>query len=166
MILTTHAITGAALASLTPNEPLVGFSVGFLSHFLLDTIPHWDYYYTFASLKKDKNNPMNDDMLINKDFVKDILKVGLDATVGLLLAYLIFGFYMKYSILIISCGAIGAMMPDGLTFIHMKWRHEPLTSLQRFHNWVHSKIILNDKPVIGILSQIILICIVVWWAKI
>lgn len=136
MILTNHAITGAMLATLTPNQPLLGFTAGFLSHFVLDAIPHWDY--SLDSFKKDNNNPMNNDIVINKYFVKDILKIGLDGAIGLSFAYLIFCFYMKYSVLTILSGAIGAMIPDALQFAYMKCRREPLVSLQKFHLWVHA----------------------------
>jgi hypothetical protein len=43
MILTTHAVVGAALASFVPEHPAVAFVVGFGSHFILDAIPHVDY---------------------------------------------------------------------------------------------------------------------------
>jgi hypothetical protein len=35
MILTTHAITGAAVASVFPNNPALGFVAGFASHFFV-----------------------------------------------------------------------------------------------------------------------------------
>jgi hypothetical protein len=38
MILTTHAIVGAALASFMPSHPAAAFVVGFASHFALDAI--------------------------------------------------------------------------------------------------------------------------------
>lgn len=136
MILTNHAITGAMLATLTPNQPLLGFTAGFLSHFVLDAIPHWDY--SLDSLKKDDKNPMNNDMAINRDFVKDLFKIGLDGIIGLAFAYLILCFYMKFSVLSILSGAIGAMAPDALQFAYMKCRFEPLVSLQRFHIWIHA----------------------------
>lgn len=137
MVLTPHAITGAALASLTPENPLAGFALGFLSHFVLDAIPHWDY--DLSSMKKDENNPMNNDMAINKAFLLDISKIGFDAMLGILISYLIFCFYMKYSVFVIMCGAVGGIMPDALQFVYMKWRHEPLISLQRFHLWIHAE---------------------------
>jgi hypothetical protein len=43
MILTTHAIVGAARASFMPSHPAAAFVVGFASHFALDAIPHVDY---------------------------------------------------------------------------------------------------------------------------
>ena len=43
MILTTHAVVGAALASFVPSHPAAAFVLGFGSHFNLDAIPHVDY---------------------------------------------------------------------------------------------------------------------------
>jgi hypothetical protein len=43
MILTTHAVVGAALATFLPSHPVIAFAVGFASHFVLDAIPHVDY---------------------------------------------------------------------------------------------------------------------------
>lgn len=136
MTLTAHAITGAALASLVPDQPLVGFVIGFASHFVLDAIPHWDY--KLNSKKEDSNNHMNDDMVINKDFLKDILKISFDGILGLLLSLIVFNFYFKFPTLVVLSGVIGAMMPDALQFVYMKWRHEPLISLQKFHLWIHA----------------------------
>lgn len=134
MVLTAHTITGVALASMVPDKPLVGFAVGFLSHFVLDAMPHWDY--TLKSLVEDRHNPMNKDMVIGKEFFIDLLKISFDAIFGLLMSYLVFGLYLKYSFLVILCGAVGAMMPDALQFVYMKLRHEPFISLQRLHVFV------------------------------
>ena len=53
MTLTTHAIVGATVATLTPN-PILGFVLGFGSHYVLDALPHWSY--PIHSLEKDKKN--------------------------------------------------------------------------------------------------------------
>jgi len=39
MILSTHAIVGAAIASFLPSHPTTAFVLGFASHFVLDAIP-------------------------------------------------------------------------------------------------------------------------------
>jgi hypothetical protein len=47
MILSTHAVVGAALASFVPSHPFAAFMIGFASHFALDTIRrpfHWRSY--------------------------------------------------------------------------------------------------------------------------
>ena len=135
MILTAHAVTGVALASLVPNKPLIGFTLGFISHFVLDSLPHSDY--KLLSKVSDINNPLNSDMILDERFLVDIVKICLDGLMGLLIGYLIFGLYLKYSFFIILCGATGGMMPDALQFVYMKWKREPLVGLQKLHIWVH-----------------------------
>jgi hypothetical protein len=158
MTLTTHAITGAALATLTLNYPLAGFALGFISHFILDAIPHWDY--PLRSMKKDTENQMNNNMTLNKDFLVDLMRIGSDALLGIVAAWVLFGIFHHVSLLVVMCGAIGAMTPDALQFVYMKWPHEPLVSLQKFHLYMHAKKDLNDKPFMGIVSQ--LACILIF----
>jgi len=49
MILSTHFITGAAVAGFTENPVLV-IAIPFVLHLLLDLIPHWEY------IEKDLDN--------------------------------------------------------------------------------------------------------------
>lgn len=154
----THAITGATLATLIPSNPVLGFAIGFGSHFILDSIPHWDY--SLKSSRRDKQKPLNSDLVISKDSFEDLIKVGLDGLLGLTLALLLLGVIRHQSILIILCGAIGGMTPDFLQFIYFKWRREPLVSLQKFHIWMHAKSDLKNKPVLGIFYQVVVITIV------
>jgi len=158
MILTTHAVTGATLATLMPSNPILGFAIGFGSHFVLDSIPHWDY--SLKSSKRDKEKPLNSDLVINKDFFKDLIKIGIDGLLGLTLSLLLLGVLRHQSILVILCGAIGGMMPDFLQFVYFKWRHEPLVSLQKFHIWMHAKRNLKNKPVLGIFYQAVVVAAV------
>jgi len=76
MVLATHAITGGAVATLTPGNPALGFLLGLLSHFLLDSIPHWDY--RLASKKEDEDNPLETSMDMGKDFIRDLFVMGID----------------------------------------------------------------------------------------
>ena len=159
MTLTTHAIVGATLATLIPNYPILGFAVGFGSHFILDAIPHWEY--SLNSMKRDEKNPMNDDITIDKTFYKDLLKIGIDGMLGLVLSFVLLGILRNYSFWIIFMGVAGGMAPDALQFFYFKWRHEPLKTLQQFHLWIHSKIDLGNTPIVGVLSQILIICLIV-----
>ena len=164
MTLTAHAIVGAAIASAVPTHPVVTFSLGFCSHFFLDAIPHWDYHLN--SLSENKNNPMDSDMKIGKSFLFDLCKIGLDFLFGFVLVFLFFGALGNFSLNVtLFFGALGAVLPDALQFLYFKWRR-PLFVLQKFHLWIHSKIELKDRPVLGILSQIILIAFVVFLQKI
>jgi len=160
MILTTHAITGATLASLMPNHPVLGFVAGFTSHFLLDAIPHWDY--PISSMKTDQDNPLNNSMVVNKYFYIDLIKFGIDGLLGLFLSFVLFGVIHQSSPFIIFIGAIGGMAPDVLQFFYWKWKCKLLESLQKFHLSIHSKIELNNQPIFGILLQIVFIYLIVF----
>lgn len=157
MILTTHAITGATLATLTPHNPVLAFIIGFVSHFLLDAIPHLDY--TLKSVHINKGDPMSKDITLNKIFRRDLIKVGLDGISGLILTFILFKLFLgnNYSIFVIFVGAIAAMLPDALQFMYCKWKHEPLITLQRFHVFMHSEKKMGDKPLLGILSQVLVV---------
>jgi hypothetical protein len=138
----------------------LGFAVGFASHFVLDAIPHWDY--TLVSQKKNGGDRLNDDIPLDKNFVRDLFVIGLDGVVGLSFAYLYFVVYLNYSAFVILCGVVGASLPDILQFVQMKYRHEPFNSLRRFHLWIQTWKSLDNKPVWGILSQMAVIALVVW----
>ena len=132
MTLTSHAIVGAALASAVPTHPLVAFSLGFCSHFLLDAIPHWDYHLN--SMQEDKENPLASDMKIGKSFLFDLCKIGLDFLLGFVLAFLFFGRSGNAPAnLTLLCGGLGAVLPDFLHFVYFKWKHEPFRSIEKFH---------------------------------
>ncbi|HYC83020.1 MAG TPA: hypothetical protein VEB60_00520 [Candidatus Paceibacterota bacterium] len=156
MTLATHAVIGATVASAFPVSPLFGFLAGFMSHFVLDSIPHWDYH--LASSRKDEKNPLNNDLVMGRAFVSDLLKIGCDFALGfaLVFAALKFGHLEDYW-LSLYAGACGGVLPDFLQFAYMKLRREPLISLQRFHGWIHADLRLNDRPFVGILSQVLVI---------
>jgi hypothetical protein len=160
MTLTAHAVVGAAIASSIPNHPILGFTLAFASHFILDAIPHWDY--PLSSRKTDNVNSLDDDMTIDKSFFVDLLKIGADMSCGIVLALLLFTLHGPHLFLIPMIGALGAVLPDALQFAYFKWRHQPLVSLQRFHIWIHAEQDFNDKPFIGIPFQIAIIILIVF----
>src|SRR3989344_6041507 len=133
MILATHAIAGAALAATMPDQPILAFIAGAASHFLLDAIPHWDY--ELRSSRKDEKNPLNNDIMIGRDFWFDLIKLGTDALVGLVLSWLFFQSFFtgQLGLLTFTAGAAGGLLPDALQFAYFKLRSPWLTALQRFH---------------------------------
>jgi len=157
MILTTHAIVGAAAGRLVFN-PLLSFIMGFISHFLIDAVPHWSY--PLASLSRDKKNLLKNDMIINRHFIKDLIFIAVDFCSGIILA--IFIFQGRIGFINISLpllfGALGGILPDILQFAYFKIRREPLIALQKLHIRFHLNHV-EDIPALpyGILSQIIVI---------
>jgi hypothetical protein len=87
MILSTHAIVGAALASFLPAHPIGAFVIGFGSHFVLDAIPHWDYPIRSRSVDPRIGAPAVFDNALRLD----ALTIGSDAFFGIVIALLLFG---------------------------------------------------------------------------
>jgi hypothetical protein len=74
MILTTHAVVGAALASFVPSHPAVAFVLGFGSHFILDAIPHVDYPIGSRSVNPKFGAPM----AFDRALLQDVVTIGSD----------------------------------------------------------------------------------------
>jgi len=161
MTLGTHAVVGASVASLVPGSPVLAFILGFVSHFLLDAIPHWDY--KLHSLERKNGDKMQSDMHFNRAFLFDLMHISFDALLGLLIAFIAFRGSPAFPYIILI-GATGAMLPDALQFVYFKWKREPLRSLQRFHGWVHAKGRVHD-PFLGIMFQIIVVIVAISFAS-
>lgn len=144
MTLATHAVVGIAVASLLPRHPLLGFIAAFISHFIVDAIPHG--HYRLSSRKRNLKNPLEDDMIIGRDFIFDLAKIGFDALTGLAIsAIFIAGWQNWMFIPTLSAGTVGGVLPDALQFAYWKIRREPLVALQKFHIWMHAKKCFDGK---------------------
>jgi hypothetical protein len=146
MILTTHAIVGAALASFLPSHPAAAFAVGFASHFALDAIPHVDYPIKSRSVNPKIGAPM----AFDRALLQDAVTIGSDGLFGILVALFLFGSSANFWAILM--GAIGAMLPDPLQFVYTRLPHEPLRTLQRFHLWAHTKKRMSG-VILGVGSQ-------------
>ena len=121
MILTPHLLLGAAIASRISN-PFLALPLAFLSHFLLDVLPHDDY-----SIENIKEKHWD------KAFF-DFLKVFGDIAFGFLLLYLFSG---KEAI--IFAGALAAIVPDGITLVSIIFPKNKLAALhQKAHMAVNT----------------------------
>jgi hypothetical protein len=151
MILSTHALVGAALANMFPAHPAAAFAVGFASHFALDAIPHADYAIRSASLDPKIGAPLRFDRAL----LQDTVTIGADGLLGILLAFVFFASTEnQWAILL---GAFGAMLPDAFQFLHLRFRCEPLRTLQRFHRWAHTDADIKERIVLAVASQVLLV---------
>jgi len=160
MTLTTHAVIGSAIASIIPLHPVIGFCAGFLSHFLLDSIPHWDYPLRSESINPSKGGTLTFD----KDVIIDLSRIGFD--IGLGIAFSIAFFISDTPLFLILVGSCSGILPDALQFVYSRYPKSFLRCLQAFHLWMHAKTNLNNRPVIGLASQAFLIAIVVLLVRI
>ena len=164
MILAAHAIAGAALGRWSQN-PAVSFALGFMSHFVLDAIPHSQYKLNSRIYDE---NPMKEDMALNKDFVGDIFLLGFDCFIGLSLSILLFqgrvGLDGPSSPILF--GSLGGVLPDALQFLFWKFRKWPLTTIQKFHSWVHAEKEFDYNSKTGFLLQVAIVAAIVLASKI
>lgn len=158
MVLSTHAVAGAALAQLIPSNPALGFGLAVASHFLLDMIPHWDY--SLSSLGQSVGgSELNKKIKSGPALIADFLKTGADGFLGLILAFLIFYPQSGSAVFALVIGVIGGVLPDFLQFIFYRYKPFWLRPVQYFHLWVHAKSNLNHRPVPGVLSQVLIMVI-------
>jgi hypothetical protein len=151
----THAVAGAAVASLVPQYPVLAFCAAFASHFLLDAIPHKDYAIASASINPQIGAPIKYD----RAFMRDVVFIGGDALAGLGLSFLVFSPSAPF--LLIGFGAFAGILPDPLQFVYTRLRYEPLISLQRFHRWIHTKQRMKNSLLLGIVSQALLLLVII-----
>ncbi len=173
MTLATHAIVGAAAAQLFPTHPIIAFSAGFVSHFLLDMIPHWDYKIlsTYANpdsaMQENKYSPgASQRHSIDRLFIYDLIRTGLDTTLGFIVVGIMFFLGVFVTPQIIILGALGGIIPDFLQLVYNRFPYQPVTLLQTIHHRVHAESRpFEDKPVTGILTQIIVVglCLTVFF---
>lgn len=158
MVLSTHAVVGATAASFFPHNPILAFSIAFVSHFCIDPIPHWDY--KLHSMVHDPDDILKTDMLLGKNFIFDLIKIATDALLGLLVSLVLF-LYVTHStnLMTILIGVIAGILPDPLQFLYWKTRSKILLPLQKFHTWIHGRS-LEIHPSLGATLQVVIISLV------
>jgi hypothetical protein len=97
-------------------------------------------------------------MTFDKALRQDAVTIGSDALFVITAALVLFGFPATFWAALM--GAFGAMLPDPLQFAYAHWRHEPLVTLQRFHQWAHSKRQIKSVA-LGISTQTALVALVI-----
>jgi hypothetical protein len=160
VILVTHAVGGAAASLLFKNHPVAAFAAGFVSHFILDAIPHW--HYQIKSFAKDEHDPIAHKTILFRDprFAMDIIRTGIDFGAGLLIT-LVAVMHSPHDAHIASlmAGAVGGVLPDFLQVLYYALPNSPLKYLQRFHMWIHAKRRFDNEPLIGISSQLAILVV-------
>ena len=134
-----------------PGHPEAAFALGFASHFALDAIPHADYPIRSASLDPKIGAPLRFDRAL----LQDAITIGADGLLGLVFAFVLFASTEnQWAILL---GAFGAMLPDAFQFLYLRFPHEPLRTLQRFHRWAHTRVEIKDRVMLAVASQALVV---------
>jgi len=159
MTLASHIIISGLLGASTHNYFLAA-TVGFLSHYIVDAIPHWDDYLSpdFDSRAKSEGGYF----LKDKFLYKELGKIAIDILIGLSVLSLIFFKTSGFdNIAYTAVGIFFGVLPDPLQLLYLitNWRFlKPNHEVQLYlHTLIH-----KTKPglALGIITQIATIALV------
>ncbi|HJN85179.1 MAG TPA: hypothetical protein QF873_02585 [Patescibacteria group bacterium] len=127
MTITTHATLGAVIGVSTGNI-WIAFFAGFISHFLIDIIPHGD-----RELYEGHKT---------KTAVKRAYRfVTIDALVAIIVLALMFGLSPHQGLnAVIAAGVIGSVLPDLIVGVHEAWNPKKLDLFSKVHFFFHNMI--------------------------
>jgi hypothetical protein len=125
MTLSTHVAIGAAIGVLV-GQPVLGFALGLVSHFLVDMIPHGD-------------TVLADRFFVHKDKMVPMIYTGVDIVLSLLLVALMVAIKPEH----VGNGTLlaavaGSVFPDALVGIAKLWKTNTLLkAYDKFHFYFH-----------------------------
>lgn len=149
MLLSVHATVGAIIGE-NVNTPLLAFVLAFISHFILDIIPHGDEALIKAYRNDFKNKGMK--YLIIFDII----------STAILIPLLFISQKISLSPPVIW-GICGGILPDIMVAIH-EVSHKQFTRTHKVHFWAHNRISTKmawTMPLkLGLLAQIAIIYLI------
>ena len=156
MYLTAHALAGALIGETTGNI-FISFILGFISHFILDAIPHQE---------TGSGEGFFDGLFGREKFSKSSKIFGLilflDLTVLSLSAYFLYSLGAFNNLTPAIAGALGGIMPDFLNGLYFTTKNKCLGYFSNLHHQIHFK---HEKikvsNIAGIASQVIIVILAI-----
>lgn len=146
MYSTVHVAAGAALGSLTTSAPLA-FSIGVLSHFLLDRIPHNDPDFPKGKARRE--------LLVHPAVRQFLLMAAIDLVFAATLMVWVLRALPRFPRPSLIGGALGGILPDAFFALSFIIPHPWFKWYNRFHEHVHFNEEKTPIPLIaGIATQI------------
>ena len=144
MLLSIHATAGALIGQQI-NNPILAFILAFVSHFILDVIPHGDHDW----IDEYKGGQKSKARKIVSIVVIDVL---------VLLALLVSKFYFKSFTpnLPIVAGVVGGVLPDFLVGCH-ELSDKLFKRFYHLHFVVHDLVKFQPSTASGLFMQIIIL---------
>lgn len=167
MILTPHILTGVFVGSKVKN-PLFGAILALISHYILDSLPHWEYKFikNWRHFQKRKLSPSDLEKI--KLSIIGSFKVIIDLSVGFFLISLIFLYFKSFSLknmIFIYIFAFLSIIPDILIFLYwLMPKNYFLKKHYKFHYLIHFPKKKNLKiQKFGFLIELILIIFILFF---
>lgn len=145
MLFTTHAITGATVGLLSGN-PILAFFVGWISHYILDSLPHFDQGSFY--MEKDKGPSWvgakyaEKKKFIGKGEKRDWIILFIDFGVAFIIGLLFLVYIPSSYWLLLILGGFGGILPDVLGASPFwgerfkdSWIGRPMHAVHHFLHW-------------------------------
>lgn len=143
MLSTTHSLSSALIVSKIPN-PYLSLSTILATHFLFDSIPHWDTGSGMHEGEKTKRQAFFYTLI-------DLALAGI----------LVFFLFQKGKPIspLLWAGTILGIAPDLAVFpaLFLDFRPFPINYLEKFHYWLHRSLRFPW----GLIPQIIIILLII-----
>lgn len=150
MLETPHVVVGAAIAMKVVN-PVLSIPLAFVSHFILDTVPHWNPHINTEKKKFGK--------VTKKSFYIIVADSVLAFFFGSFIAYRALPNLNLFLTVMLS--SLAAVLPDIIEapyyFLNKKY--------QILDKWItfQKSIQVNSTPYIGFLTQFLTLLAAFWW---
>ncbi len=125
----THFITGSAIGKLSGN-PILATILGFLFHFVMDMVPHWDYGYHF------------------KKRTISFIIAALEPFLGVMVVLwiVINRDFSQTAIINTLIGGVFCVLPDAMSVFIKFFKIKPLSFFLKIHKKCHWFIKVPDSP--------------------
>lgn len=152
MLETPHVAVGAAIASKIPN-PLIAIPLAFASHFVLETVPHWNPHLVTETKKYGAPT--------KKSVTIIIIDVTLALGVGLFFASKVLP-DVRHAATIVAASFF-SVLPDLIEspYFFLKMRNKFLSNWLAFQKSLQ----VDTTPVWGLATQILTILAAFWWVR-
>lgn len=153
MLIATHAAVGALVAQHSPTA-FWAFVVGFISHLLIDMIPHGDAHLYEQYQRKESKKQVRD----------ALLKVSYDAIAAVMIIAWVFAYAPITSAKITAWGIIGSILPDLLVGIYEFYKHPFLRWFHTLHFTFHNYFINRKRDISfknGMLMQAVVLVVLI-----
>lgn len=152
MIELPHTIVGAAIAVKVGN-PALALPLALASHFVLDPIPHWNPHL-YTELKRDGKVSSRSKLFMVGDVV-------LSLVLGSFIAFKMLPNITLF--IVVLLGAFAAVFPDLIKapFYLFGVKHPLLVRYVEVERSIQGE---TNKPILGILTQVLVTGVAFWWA--
>lgn len=150
MLETPHVIVGAAIAAKIPN-PYIAIPAAFLSHFVLERVPHWNPHLNTELKKYGK--------ITNKSLKVIIVDSFLALGIGSFIAYQALPDTAHALTILASCFA--ATLPDTLEIPYFFFKNKN----NFFRNWIkfQKTLQVDTSPLPGLSTQFVTSLAALYW---